>query len=121
MAPAGGGAALCGQGDKRKLNRVGIFTIGEIARADRTLLRMLLGKWGDTLGTYARGEENAPVLRMGESAAVKSIGNSMTPPRDLLCPRDAELMFYVLAESVAARAARPRAAMRRRSHQRQGL
>ncbi len=92
-----------GRVTKRKLNRVGIFTIGEIARADRTLLRMLLGKWGDTLGTYARGEENAPVLRMGESAAVKSIGNSMTPPRDLLCPRDAELMFYVLAESVAAR------------------
>ena len=34
---------------------------------------------------------------------VKSIGNSTTTPRDLRCDKDAEIVFWMLCESVAAR------------------
>ena len=41
--------------------------------------------------------------RLGEAEAVKSVGNSATPPRDLLSEQDVRRMVTVLAESVAER------------------
>ncbi len=44
-----------------------------------------------------------PVAKLGWQAAVKSVGNSATTPRDLVCNEDAWLMLLILSESVAAR------------------
>lgn len=38
-----------------------------------------------------------------EAGIIKSIGNSTTPPRDLVHNKDVKMTFWVLAESVAAR------------------
>ena len=40
---------------------------------------------------------------MGEEALIKSVGNSITTPRDLETDEDVQMIFYVLSESVAAR------------------
>ena len=45
----------------------------------------------------------SPVARQDHVAAVKSVGNSGTTPRDLVNDEDVWLMLLVMAESVAMR------------------
>ena len=92
-----------GRSSKRRLNTLGIFTIGELANADTELILRFLGKNGLTLQNYARGWDSAPVLRQDVSYPVKSVGNSTTTPRDLKTLREAEIVLAVLCESVAVR------------------
>ena len=70
---------------------------------DPELLRSWFGKMGYVLHTFANGNDTTPVSPMGEIAVIKSVGNSTTTPRDLTCEEDVNIIFYVLAESVAAR------------------
>ncbi|HZK87484.1 MAG TPA: DNA polymerase IV [Syntrophomonas sp.] len=92
-----------GRATKRKLAGRGISSIGDIAGADPAWLRSLLGKWGEVLWSFANGHDSSPVVRMGEESLIKSVGNSITAPRDLETDEDVEMIFYVLSESVAAR------------------
>ena len=92
-----------GPSTKRKLNWYGIRTIGGLARTDPEILRGWFGKMGYVLSVFARGADQTPVARQGWHAAVKSIGNSATTPRDLVSDDDVWLMFVILAESVASR------------------
>lgn len=62
-----------------------------------------LGKMGTILHTFANGKDPSPVKRFDYAATVKSVGNSATTPRDLVCEEDIHLMLYLLAESVATR------------------
>ncbi len=92
-----------GSATRRKLSGVGVLTIGDIARADPWLLQHLLGKWGEVIQTFAKGEDVSPVARFDDLMVIKSIGNSTTTPRDLETDEDVKLVLWVLAESVAAR------------------
>ena len=92
-----------GRATAEKLRRMGIQTIGALAKADRKMLENVLGKWGATLSAYARGEDETPVRNMNERSELKSVGNSMTCPEDLYKFEDIKRMLYVLSESVAAR------------------
>jgi DNA polymerase-4 len=92
-----------GRSTARKLHNFGLATIGSLARADVEFLTKTLGKWGEVLWLFANGLDSSPVRRIEERAAVKSIGNGTTCPRDLLDNEDARLVFTVLSESVAAR------------------
>ncbi|MGI6151666.1 MAG: DNA polymerase Y family protein [Christensenellales bacterium] len=92
-----------GRATKRKLNNIGVCTIGDLARLSPAVLRSLLGKCGETLGRFARGEDRSEVAFLGDTPPVKSIGNSLTPFRDLQNDEDAKQMFFILAESVSAR------------------
>lgn len=86
-----------------KLRKMGIHTIGDIARADEKWLNSYLGKMGSILWAFANGYDTSPVRKENTSAPVKSIGNSTTTPRDLENDEDVKIVLYVLAESVAAR------------------
>ena len=88
--------------EKKLLNRA-VLTIGDLARRDVHLLKLALGVWGETLHSFANGLDQAPVATAGEENIIKSVGNSTTTPRDLVCDEDVKLIVYVLAESVAAR------------------
>lgn len=55
------------------------------------------------MGKYARGEDGDPVCAEGEREQPKSVGNSMTLPADVSDRAEIKRLFYVLAESVAAR------------------
>ena len=92
-----------GRSTKRRLQALGVHTIGELARFPLPLLRANFGKWGDVLYTFSNGLDNSPVMHMDDSAAIKSIGNSTTAPRDLVCDRDVQIIFTVLCDSVCRR------------------
>ena len=86
-----------------QLNRCGIHTIGQLAACNINFLRSKLGKYGDVLYCYARGEDKSPVRQFDKRDAPKSIGNSKTTRCDI---QDFEALWPVvlhLAEKVAAR------------------
>ena len=92
-----------GPATTRKLRARCIRTIGDLAQTDPSLLHSWLGKMGYVLYAFANGNDPSPVAPLGEEAIIKSIANSTTTPRDLTCEEDVNIIFYVLAESVAAR------------------
>lgn len=92
-----------GRATKRKLNLKNVMSIGDLAHYPIAYLRPSLGVWADALQMFAMGQDMTPVSMMGEQSPIKSIGNSTTAPRDLVNMKDAKTVFYVLAESVAAR------------------
>lgn len=92
-----------GPATTRKLNSYGIYTIGELAQSEQSFLRCVFGKNGDILYNFANGNDTAPVSRMDDEQAVKSVGNSTTTPRDMVNNEDVKTVFTVLSESVARR------------------
>ena len=86
-----------------KLQKLGIKTIGDLAKTDEKILHSLLGKMGDILWAFANGYEDSPVKQEDTHAPIKSIGNSTTTPRDLLNNQDVKIVIMILAESVATR------------------
>ena len=87
----------------KKLTKIGLYTIGDIAKVSPNVLTSMLGKWGEYLWGFANGLDNAPVSPNGSESVIKGIGNSMTTPRDLECNEDVKIILYVIAESVAER------------------
>jgi len=85
------------------LGRYGIETIGQLAGTPRERLHEILGKMGDTLWTYANGLDEAPVRRIGETEAAKSISNAITFARDLVGEEDIKGGLLALCDSVGAR------------------
>ena len=94
-----------GHATKTKLERVGITTIGKLAQASPSMLHGMFGKIGGVLYNFANGLDHTPVTPMGEEAMIKSIGNGITTPRDLVCDEDVKIILFVLCESIAARLA----------------
>ena len=92
-----------GPATTRKLARYGIHTIGDLACMKADFLRGLLGKWGEYLWCFANGHDVSPVTRMDCSAAIKTIGNSMTTFRDVDNREEAWQVILSLTESVARR------------------
>ncbi len=92
-----------GRATKNRLAGLGLYTIGDLAKAPDALLEEALGKNGLMLGRFARGEDDSPVLCAEEADELKSIGNSTTPPHDLRDEEEAKAVLYLLSDSVAAR------------------
>lgn len=92
-----------GRSTEKKLNQLGILTIGDLACFPLELLRKNFGKWADVLHTFSNGLDFSPVMKSDEVSAVKSIGNSTTAVRDLECFDDAKIIFIVLCDSVCRR------------------
>ena len=97
-----------GHATKRKLNDFGIFTIGDLAISDDRAIHMRLGKVGDILLSFARGEDSSEVRSFNPSLAdimheIKSVGNGLTAPQDLITEQDCKALIYLLSESVAQR------------------
>ena len=92
-----------GRSTNQKLAKFGIRTIGDLARADEEVLNSHLGKMGSILWSFANGYDDSPVKLENTHAPIKSVGNSTTTPKDLVCDEDVKIVLYILAESVAAR------------------
>ena len=92
-----------GYATKRKLCEMGIETIGELAAAEPDILKRRFGKVGLVLYAFANGLDNAAVRAEGDAPPVKSIGNSTTTARDMVCDEDVRIVLMTLAESVGAR------------------
>lgn len=98
-----GDLLFVGRRTRQALGGRGLYTIGDVARADAGTLRAMFGKSGAVLQAYALGLDDSPVARMGEYAPLKSIGNSTTTARDMMNIEDARAVLYGLCDSVAAR------------------
>lgn len=85
------------------LRKMGIRTIGDLAKAQRQQLVAALGKLGGQLSDCANGLENSPVRRIGEAEPVKSVGNGMTFPHDLVGMEALRAGALSLCDSVASR------------------
>ena len=93
-----------GKASRTALRELGIYTIGDLARAEPSLLLARLGKIGGVLSAYARGEDQSPVTSIyDEPEEPKSVGNGMTFRRDLSGEDDLRIGVLYLADSVAAR------------------
>ena len=92
-----------GRSTNKKLQTLGIKTIGELANTEPAILENRLGKMGLVLHTFANGWDETPVCVEGYQAPIKSIGNSTTTPRDLVNDLDVKIILMALSESVASR------------------
>ncbi len=92
---------LVGASTERKLKMMGIRTIGDLAHADRTLLKKRLGKHGETIWHFANGR-NADAVTP-EPAENKGYGNSITTAQDVITAVQAHQVLLSLCETVASR------------------
>ncbi len=92
---------LCGRSTVEKLHRLGIRTIGELAKADEGMIRAHLKKHGQAIQGYARGGDLDPGMVSHE--ANKGYGNSLTTPVDIVTEEYARHLLLSLSETVGAR------------------
>jgi DNA polymerase-4 len=72
---------MLGNATKRKLNELGIMTIGELAHTDLNILRAHFKKYGDVLYAFANGVDVSIVTDVWP--ANKGYGNSAVIPFDV--------------------------------------
>lgn len=87
----------------KKLQHMGIQTIGDLAQCHYGRLKQSLGKWGIYLWLFANGEDKSKVAEQTYIFPVKSIGNGITPPRDIQSLEEYRMIAYVLCESIVTR------------------
>lgn len=92
---------LIGGATERKLKGLGIYTIGDLAKTDVSVLKKRLGKHGETIWHYANGR-NAEMVTP-EPEENKGYGNSTTTPEDVVTYDRAYQVILSLCETVAMR------------------
>lgn len=92
-----------GRATTKKLEKLNIFTIGDLAHSDAAIISRHLGKNGIMLQQYARGNDESPVRNIEYSREVKSIGNGTTMPFDVTNIEDVKIVLMLLSESVSKR------------------
>lgn len=103
-----GALLYAGPKAQQKLHILGIDTIGQLAVADPGELHAILGKLGDTLSAYARGEDRDPVRSFYAEHTVKSVGKGMTFAHNLTDAEEIRLQVMMLSDNVGARLRRRR-------------
>jgi DNA polymerase-4 len=92
-----------GRKTEEKLNKLGILTIGDIAKFNKSLLVKAFGKYGEHIYQLANGIDLSPVLE-NPAYESKSIGRSTTLLVDTTDIDFAKKVIMQLAEEVGAEA-----------------
>lgn len=89
-------------GEKRSyvLERLGIYTIGDIANAKPQVLIRALGKVGRDIWAFANGNDAG---FHPKNDTIASIGNTITPPKDLYTTDEASKIIYLISKSIGLR------------------
>lgn len=90
-----------GRSTVKKLNNLGIYTIGELAKTDVNILRAHFKKHGEVIHSFANGID-ASVISI-EEVKNKGYGNSTTISFDVEDESTAKMILLSLAETVGAR------------------
>ena len=98
-----GALLYAGPKAQEKLHLLGIDTIGQLAAADANLLHHILGKAGDILYTYARGEDQDPVRSFYTHQQVKSVGKGMTFAHNLIDLEEIRIQVMMLCDNIGSR------------------
>lgn len=91
----------CGHSSAETLRKLGILTIGDLAKTDPVILESHLKSHGRSLWKYANGIDDSVVTLVPSKA--KGIGNSTTLSSDALTEEDARKVLLSLCESVGQR------------------
>lgn len=98
-----GDLIMVGRRTEKKLNDMGIMTIGDLARANHNLMREKFGIVGVNLVNTALGVENERVKNYGEVDLPKSVSNGTTTKTDMMTFEEASVVVYALSDLVAFR------------------
>lgn len=91
-----------GKATALKLSRIGVMTIGDLAKLDEHVLKVTLGeKMAKVMHDYANGIDDSPVE--SESAAPKGYSMETTLKEDVVTKDGALSILLMLVDSVAAR------------------
>ena len=88
---------------KRNLERIGIFTIGELAGRSLEELKKRWGIMGHVIWLSAQGIDYSPVENYS-TVEQKGIGNSITLPKDYRLREEIEVVLLEITEEVGRRA-----------------
>lgn len=86
-----------------RLSRINIKTIGSLANLPYDYVRKCFGKNGESLWISANGLDRSSVSRVSDQRIIKSVGNSATTSRDMLCAQDVWKTIVMLSDQVATR------------------
>ncbi len=92
-----------GRSAEKVLSELKISTIGQLADYDTGVLVKRLGKSGQTIQTYARGEDHEPVASYFEERHAKSVGSGNTFPSDLTTSDEIDSALLNLSDDVSTR------------------
>lgn len=90
-----------GKKTAEKLNQNGIFTVEDITLCDDEMLSRLLGKAGTQLKCYALGKDDSPVTPPNDDDIPKSIGRTVTPPKDITSRDSVWKIYIAIAEEIS--------------------
>ncbi|MEL7649204.1 MAG: DNA polymerase IV [Sedimentibacter sp.] len=91
---------MVGRRTRPKLNRWGIYTIGELANADYKFISSMLKSYGRLIYNYAWGRDDS---LFKEKAPIKSVGNSSTLKFNVKDRETAHVILLSLTEMTAWR------------------
>jgi len=94
---------MVGRNTAEDLNRIGIYTIGELASTPIHILRNKLGKLGETIHSYANGYDISPVYDSLRADMPKSVGNGKTFSHDLATLEEIGKGIMELSDEVSER------------------
>ncbi len=94
---------MVGRKTSPRLHKMGIYTIGDLAKYPVALLTKEFKSYGLTLHAYANGIDNSPVAAAEDVRETKSIGNSTTLPYDVTDRETAHKILLALSETVGMR------------------
>ena len=92
---------LVGAATQAKLNKMGIYKIGELAQTELSVVKKKLGKYGETIWHFANGRNADAVAPV--PADNKGYGNSTTTATDVETRQQGYRVLLSLCETVAAR------------------
>lgn len=93
---------MVGRASEKKLTSMGIKTIGELAKADRGLLKANLKSHGLLIHDYANGVDDSEVI-VNDDIIQKGLGNGLTYSYDLETKEDIYRELLALCERVSGR------------------
>lgn len=94
---------MVGQATESKLTKMGIYTIGDLAKTEIEFLKYKFKSWGEVLWNYANGIEASLVKPDGAIPYIKGIGNSCTIHFDVEEKETAHKVLLSLVETVGMR------------------
>jgi len=93
---------MVGPASTRKLKKMNIRTIGELARTDPMVLRSILKSHGQLIWEYANGMDSDKVTP-NHQIIQKGISNGMTLPHDVVTAEEAKQFLLALTDRAAGR------------------
>lgn len=89
-----------GRSTTKKLEKYGVYTIGDIANTSPALMKQWLGINDHALWNFASGLDNSRVMHKEYESRVKSVGHGITCNADVQTEEEAWLVLLALSRDI---------------------